>query len=133
MAKRTYTYDGSEWVGLASPSVDVSNYANLTTYQPTFRNVLTNGAFSVDQRNGGASQTITAAAALAYTADRWYAYCTGANITGARIAGAIPSQYSYRFTGATSNTAVGFGQRIEASNSFHLANQNVTLSVNIAT
>jgi len=132
MAKRTYTYDGSEWVGLASPSVDVSNYANLTTYQPTFRNVLTNGAFSVDQRNSGASQTITAAAALAYTADRWYAYCTGANIIGARIAGAIPSQYSYRFTGATSNTAVGFGQRIEASNCFHLANQNVTLSVNIA-
>jgi hypothetical protein len=132
MAKRTYVYDGSEFVGLTSPSVDVSNYANLTTYQPTFRNVLTNGAFSVDQRNSGASQTITAAAALAYTADRWYAYCTGANITGARIAGAIPSQYSYRFTGATSNTAVGFGQRIEASNSFHLANQNVTLSVNIA-
>jgi hypothetical protein len=132
MAKRTYTYDGSEWVGLASPSVDVSNYANLTTYQPTFRNVLRNAEFSVDQRNAGASQTITAGAALAYTVDRWYAYCTGANITGARVTGNTPSQYAYRFTGATSNTAVGFGQRIEASNSFHLANQNVTLSVNIA-
>lgn len=97
-----------------------------------FKNVLINAGFSIDQRNSGASQTITAAAALAYTVDRWYAYCTGANITGARVAGTAPSQHYYRFTGATSNTDVGFGQRIEAANSFHLAGQNVTLSVGIA-
>jgi len=97
-----------------------------------FRNVLINGGFSIDQRNAGASQTITAGAAIAYTVDRWYAYCTGANITGARVAGAAPSRYYYRFTGATSNTAVGFGQRIETDNSFHLAGREVTLSVNIA-
>ena len=97
-----------------------------------FRNVLINGGFSIDQRNSGASQTFTAAAALAYSVDRWYAYCTGANITGSRVAGSPPSQHYYRFTGATSNTAVGFGQRIEAANSFHLAGQSVTLSVNIA-
>jgi hypothetical protein len=132
MAKRTYTYDGSSWQGLASPAVSLSNYSNLTTNQPTFRNVLINGGFGIDQRNAGTSQTITAAAALAYTVDRWYAYCTGANITGARVAGTAPSQFFYRFTGAISNTAVGFGQRIEAANSFHLAGQAVTLSVNIA-
>jgi hypothetical protein len=38
----------------------------------------------------------------------------------------------YRFTGATSNTAVGFGQRIESSNSAHLAGQQVSLSAFIS-
>jgi hypothetical protein len=132
MAKKAKVYTGTEWVDLASSTADLSQYYNLTTNQPTFRNVFINGGFSVDQRNAGASQTITAGAALAYTVDRWYAYCTGANITGARVAGAAPSQFFYRFTGATSNTAVGFGQRIEAANCFHLANQNVTLGINIA-
>jgi hypothetical protein len=132
MAKRSKVYTGSEWVDLASSATDLSNYANLTTNQPSFRNVLINGAFTIDQRYAGASQTITAGAALAYTVDRWYAYCTGANITGARVAGAAPSRYYYRFTGATSNTAVGFGQRIETDNSFHLAGREVTLSVSIA-
>jgi len=109
MAKKAKVYTGTEWVDLASSTADLSQYYNLTTNQPTFRNVFINGGFSVDQRNSGASQTITAGAALAYTVDRWYAYCTGANITGARVAGTAPSQYYYRFTGATSNTAVGVG------------------------
>ena len=132
MAKKAFVYDGTNWIDIAQSTADLTNYANLTTNQPSFRNVLINGAFTIDQRNAGASQTITAGAALAYTVDRWYAYCTGANITGARVAGAAPSRYYYRFTGATSNTAVGFGQRIETDNSFHLAGREVTLSVNIA-
>ena len=96
-----------------------------------FRNTLTNGSFQVDQRNSSASQTITSGAVLAYTADRWYAYCTGANVTGQRIAGSAPYQYNYQFTGATSNTLVGFGQRIEAANSFNYAGNTATLSANI--
>lgn len=96
-----------------------------------FRNTLTNGGFQVDQRNSSASQTITAGAVLAYTTDRWYAYCTGANVTGQRIAGSAPFQYNYQFTGATSNTLVGFGQRIEAANSFNYAGNTATLSANI--
>ena len=96
-----------------------------------FRNTLTNGSFQVDQRNSSASQTITSGAVLAYTADRWYAYCTGANVTGQRIAGSAPYQYNYQFTGATSNTLVGFGQRIEAANSFNYAGNTATLSASI--
>ena len=96
-----------------------------------FRNTLTNGSFQVDQRNSSAAQTITSGAVLAYTADRWYAYCTGANVTGQRIAGSAPYQYNYQFTGATSNTLVGFGQRIEAANSFNYAGNTATLSANI--
>ena len=100
--------------------------------QTSFRNVLINGEMEIDQRNSGASQTITAGAALAYTIDRWYGYCTGANITGQRIGGTAPNIFMYRFTVATSNTAVGFGQRIESFNSYHLAGQQVSLSAFIS-
>lgn len=95
------------------------------------RNKIINGALKVDQRNAGASQTFTAGAALAYCADRWYGYCTGANITGQRIA-LSDGQSRYRFTGAASNTGVGFGQRIEAVNSLDLAGLTATLSVKLS-
>jgi hypothetical protein len=94
------------------------------------RNRIINGAMKIDQRNSGATQTFTAGAALAYSVDRWYGYCTGANITGARITSS--AQNRYRFTGATSNTGVGFGQRIEAANSMDLAGRTCTLSVKLS-
>lgn len=93
-----------------------------------FRNLLVNGSCSIDQRNAGANQTITAAANIAYTVDRWYAYCTGANVVGARVA----STGAYQFTGAASVTGINFGQRIEAANSAHLAGQTATLSVDLS-
>lgn len=96
------------------------------------RNILINGAMAIDQRNAGASQTITAGSALAYTVDRWYAYCTGADATGQRVAGTAPNQYNYRFTGASSVSKIGFAQRIEASNCQHLAGKTATLSVDLA-
>lgn len=99
-------------------------------------NRIINGSMAIDQRNSGAAQTITAAAALAYTVDRWYAYCTGANVTGQRVSSsgttASPSLYAYRFTGAASVTAIGFGQRIEDINCYDLAGKTATLSVNLS-
>jgi hypothetical protein len=103
----------------------------ITGYQSPRNNII-NGAFNVDQRNSGASQTFTAAGALAYSVDRWYGYCTGANVTGARVAGAAPLQYYYRFTGAASNTAVGFGTRLEAADTYYLAGQTCSLSAYLA-
>lgn len=91
-----------------------------------------NGSLQVDQRNFGVAQTITAAAALAYTVDRWYAYCTGANVTGQRVTGTAPNRFNYRFTGAASVTKIGFAQRIEAANCQDLAGQTATLSVDLA-
>ena len=96
------------------------------------RNRIINGAMAIDQRNAGSSQTITAASALAYTVDRWYAYCTGANVTGQRVQGASANQYRYQFTGAASVTAIGFAQRIEAINSSDLAGTTATLSVDLS-
>jgi hypothetical protein len=96
------------------------------------RNRVINGAMAVDQRNAGAAQTFTAAAALAYSVDRWYGYCTGANVTGQRVQGATVGQYYYKFTGAASVTGIGFGQRIETINSADLSNSTVTLGVDLA-
>ena len=100
-----------------------------------FRNRILNGAMMVDQRNAAASQTFTAAGALAYSVDRWYGYCTGANVTGQQVAGSTTptvTQNRYRFTGAASVTAVGFGQRIEQKNSYDLAGSTCTLSADLA-
>ena len=95
-----------------------------------FRNRIINGDMRVDQRNSGASQTITAAAALSYTVDRWYGYCTGANVAGSQTT--ISGQKRYVFTGASSVSAVGFGQRIEAANSFDMAGGVATLQAKLS-
>jgi len=110
---------------------------NGTTVLPTLtngyrRNRIINGGMAVDQRNAGSAQTFTAAAALAYSVDRFYGYCTGANVTGQRVAGSGIDQYRYRFTGAASVTAIGFGQRVEAINSYDLNNGTATFSVDLA-
>jgi len=100
-----------------------------------FKNRIINGSMIVDQRNAAASQTFTAAGALAYSVDRWYGYCTGANVTGQQVAGSTTptvTQNRYRFTGAASVTAVGFGQRIEQKNSYDLAGSTCTLSADLA-
>lgn len=111
---------------------DLQNVTSINGGQFSLRNKLINGAFGIDQRNAGAAQTITAAAALAYTVDRWYAYSTGANVTGQRVAGTAPNQYNYRFTGAASVTKIGFAQRIEAANCQDLAGTTATLAVDLA-
>ena len=96
------------------------------------KNRIINGNMAVDQRNAGASQTFTAAAAAAYCVDRFYASCTGANITGQQAAGTAPYQYAYKFTGATSNTGTLFGQRIESLNIADLVSANVVCQAQIA-
>ena len=122
---------GNSTVNTALSATSFSiNGNNLSPFN--LRNKIINGGMSIDQRNSGASQTFTAAAALAYCVDRWYGYCTGANVTGKRVAGSSQSQYRYQFTGAASVTAIGFGQRIEALNSYDLNNTTATLSVDLA-
>jgi hypothetical protein len=97
------------------------------------RNRIINGSMMIDQRNAGAAQTITAGAALAYTVDRWYAYCTGANVTGQRVAGATNGQFRYQFAGlGGAVSGVGFAQRVESANSADLAGTTATLSADLA-
>jgi len=130
------TYGGSTSVPVlainAKGQVTSTGTAAITSGLTGFRNRIINGDMRIDQRNAGASQTFTAAAALAYSIDRFYGYCTGANVTGARIAGTAPNEFSYRFTGAASVTGIGFGTRLEATNTTDLAGSTATLSVQLA-
>lgn len=122
------TTDGTITIGTT-----VLTFVRKDTVAATgFRNKIINGGMAVDQRNAGAAQTFTAAAALAYCADRWYGYCTGANVNGQRVAGSGANQYRYQFSGAASVTGIGFGQRIEKLNSIDLAGSTATLSVDLA-
>jgi hypothetical protein len=114
---------------LATAAVTAAKLANQGA-ELGMRNRIINGAMVVDQRFGGALTAIPAGAALAYRIDRWYVFCTGAEVTGQQIAVSGPSRY--RFTGAASNTGVGFGQRIEAQNSRDMAGSTATLSVKLS-
>ena len=110
-----------------------ATFAGTAAMSSSFkRNRIINGNCAADQRNAGAAQTITAGSALAYTVDRFYAYCTGANVTGQQVAGATANQYRYQFTGAASVTAINFAQRIEALNCADLAGTTATFSVDLA-
>jgi len=130
------TYGGATSVPVlainAKGQVTSTGTAAITSGLTGFRNRIINGDMRIDQRNGGASQTFTAAAALAYSVDRFYGYCTGANVTGQRVAGTAPNEFAYRFTGAASVTAIGFGTRLEATNTTDLAGSTATLSVQLA-
>jgi hypothetical protein len=92
------------------------------------RNRFINAGMAIDQRNAGASVSSSTGVAT-YTVDRWYAYATGAAVTAQRVASSNTAfTNALRVTGAASNTAVSVGQRIEAQNSYDLANKTVTLS-----
>lgn len=119
---------GSTMTGnLTIPSLNDGPLAGL-------RNLLINGDFRVDQRSAGLSGTVGAGAAFLYDADRWYLFCSGANVTAQQItvAGTQVDPRRYQFTGAASVTGIGIGQRIEAANSRHLAGKRATLSVNLS-
>jgi hypothetical protein len=98
----------------------------------TLRNRIINGDFSVSQVNGSSAVTVTAAAALQYVIDQWYAYCTGANVTGQRVAGTGAEQYVYQFTGAASVTKIGFAQRIETSATYDMNTASAMIGVSMS-
>ena len=98
-----------------------------------FRNRLINGAMQIAQR--ATSATITAGSTIAAgysTVDRFYVYCTGANVTAAQVAGSGAIKNNLEITGGASVTAIGVGQRIEQLNSYDMAGSNATLSVNLS-
>lgn len=114
-----FRYNGAAW----TPTIDE---------QAGLRNRIINGGMTVDQRKAGAAQGFTAGAALAYCVDRWYGYCTGANVNGRRVQGEYPNLHRYRFNGASGVTAIGFAQRIEARNCADLSSRAAVLSVDLA-
>ena len=100
------------------------------------RNRIINGNMYIAQRATSATVTAGTGVPTASTGypsvDRFFAYSTGANVTAAQVSGASSNRNLFRITGAASVTAVGVGQRIEAVNSYDLAGQTCTLSVDLA-
>jgi len=103
-----------------------SGGTGTTTGYYGFKNRLINGSMVIDQRNAGASQTVTTAGA--YTVDRFFVQPTGASVTTQRVAGPSGYQYALRLTGAASVTQCFVQQKIEQLNSNDLAGQTVTVS-----
>lgn len=100
------------------------------------RNRLINGNMYIAQRATSATVTAGTGVPTASTGypcvDRWFVYSTGANVTAAQVAGTGSNRSVLRITGAASVTAVGVGQRIEQLNSYDMAGQTATLSVELA-
>jgi hypothetical protein len=94
-----------------------------------FKNRIINGEMDIDQRNNGASQTITNGAANVYCLDRWIAFSSGSNITTQQVASGVTGiPYVLQITGAAGNTAAQCSQKIESRNIADLAGSTVTLS-----
>ena len=129
------TYGGATSVPVlainAKGQVTSTGTAAITSGLTGFRNRIINGDMRIDQRNAGASQTLTNGD-FPYTVDRWLASAVGSNATGQRVAGSGSTQFNYQITGAASNTSIALIQRIEANNFYDLAGQTVTLSCNLA-
>ncbi len=123
-----------ESTGVTVPAATAPTHAVRLDQMPQipFRNRIINGDFSVSQVNASTAVTVTAAAALQYVIDQWYAYCTGADVTGQRVAGTGQDQYRYRFTGAASVTAIGFAQRIEQGASYDMNGQTSMIGVDMS-
>ena len=80
-------------------AADVITGTNGNTFSPessVFRNRIINGAMVIDQRNAGASVTITDTSNLTYTLDRWTAY------------GAAASKFSVQQNAGSVTPPVGF-------------------------
>jgi hypothetical protein len=119
----TMIIDGTAGITFPDSSAQYNSYYG-------FKNRIINGAMVIDQRNAGASQTLTSGGL--YSVDRWQTYAYTANLTGQRVAGSLGFQYAYQITGAASNTQAQFQQKIEAANSYDLAGNTVTLSAYFA-
>jgi len=91
------------------------------------KNRIINGDMAIDQRQGGASITVTSGPV--FPVDRFRAGMSGANGTGQRIFNSTPGfPYLLRLTGASGTTSAYVGQYIEAANSASLVGQQVTVS-----
>jgi len=119
------TINGTSGLSLAGQFDSASTFG--------FKNRIINGQMQIAQR--ATSATITAGSTIAAgysTVDRFYVYCTGANVTAAQVAGTGATKNRLQITGAASVTAIGIGQRIEALNSYDMAGTTATLSLDIS-
>ena len=91
------------------------------------KNRIINGDCRIDQRNAGASVSISTGVQT-YVVDRFSVYPLGSGCTAQRVAGISGFQYALKVTGAASNTQIQIMQKIESLNTYDLINQTITIS-----
>jgi hypothetical protein len=106
-------------------AVELAQVASLGVSE-AFKNRIINGAMVIDQRNAGASVTITNTSDVTYTLDRWFAYGSAASkFSVQQDAGAVTPPAGFNdYLGATSLSAYSItsgdsfsiGQPIEGFN-----------------
>ena len=121
-------------VTTAANAVVTGSLSSVNTFG--YKNRLINGGMTIYQRGANATvvagNTVPTANTGYYTADHWFMYSTGANVTANIVAGSGNVLNNLQITGAASVTAVGVGQRIEQRNCIDLANSVCTLSVQLS-
>ena len=125
----TIILDGS--TGITAPTYNGSVASEYSVPVTGFKNRVINGAMVIDQRNAGASKTITDTSAATYTLDRWFAYGSQASkFSVQQNAGSVtPPAGFINYAGITSLSAYSVGaselfqfcQRIEGLNFTDLA------------
>jgi hypothetical protein len=132
--------------GVTGTLPEANGGTGTTTGYYGFKNRIINGAMVIDQRNAGASVTVSSTSALTYGVDRWFGYGNVASkFTIQQNAGAVTPPAGFgNYFGATSSSAysVGsgdyfaLGQKIEGYNiadlGFGTANaKTITLSFQV--
>jgi hypothetical protein len=92
------------------------------------KNRIINGAMMIDQRNAGASKTLTAGV-QAYVLDRFYVATNGGAGIVQQVAGTGGFTKAMRITGAAGVTDGYFGQKIESYNIADAASSTVTYKI----
>lgn len=125
----TIVLDGTS--GITTPTTDST--AEHVTSVTGFKNRIINGGMVIDQRNAGASVTLTAAN-FVYPVDRMFAFRasgTSGAIAQKVLSGVTPNENALRIqrnSGDSATALLGFGQVIESNNCVDLASQSITMS-----
>ena len=117
--------------GITTPTYGGAVAAEYIAPVTSFKNRIINGAMQIDQRNAGASVTITDTGAATYTLDRWTVYGSQASkFSVQQNAGAVTPPAGFtNYIGVTSLSAYSvvssdvfiLGQKIEGFNTSDLA------------
>lgn len=124
--------DGTQFKTIGRRTTDIAATSINGGQIGGFHNKLINSDFMISQLVGSGANTVVAGANLVYTIDQWYSFCAGANSTAQRVAGTGQDEYAYQFTGAASVTGIGFGQRMESINTFHLGGASAILGIDLS-
>ena len=121
VGRTTKSVNGSDNVAWSNNEI-----GSIGSLQPSFRNMIINGAIEVAQRGNAPTPVI----GTTYVVDRWMVFSAGAAPTSNGVGGGhggFPRNLVAR--GRSGNTAISFAQRIESLNCSHVSGKKITVSV----